>query len=346
MKRENYIQFSLTDKQGRNLISIGLLLLLTNLVSAKVITDMTGRRVNVPDRIKKILPYDSKISILLFPVASDLMVAKALLPGSIQYKFIDAKYNTMPQVDPDNLEEVLVYAPEVIVAGVYSSNLNYQNFEKFQRRTGIPVILVNLSINKLDKTYLFLGKLLGKEQVCNERALFLKTVYSQSQNLIKQDTKHGKRIYYCLGNTGLLTDPAGSKHTEVLDYLKLDNVAKIPVPNGGHAKVNMEQVLTWNPEYVLAAGFKGNKNAFTVITSGGQWATVKAVQNNHVFKVPAQPFGWLDHPPSVNRIPGIIWLSEIFYDLPKEKATEQIKTFYSLFYGYKLSDAEFKTLFK
>ncbi len=313
---------------------------------SRTITDMAGRTVSVPDKIERILPYDSKTSILLYPVAFDLMAAKAKLPGTKKYSFIAEEYNAMPQVDINSTEEVLAAAPLVVIAGVYESDGRFESFAKLERLTGIPVVVVDLSVDKLDRTYRFLGNLLGRESKAAVLIQFLDIIYKQTGSLIAENQGGEKRVYYCLGSTGLMTDPAGSKHTEVLDYLQMDNAAKIPVPSGGHATVNIEQILEWNPDYILAAGFRAERNAYQAITSSQRWATVNAVKNQRVYKVPSRPYGWLDHPPSVNRISGVIWLSGIFYRLPADIVKKQITDFYRLFYHYHLSEREYKALFE
>ncbi len=37
------------------------------------------------------------------------------------------------------------------------------------------------------------------------------------------------------------------------------------------------------------------------------WQTVRAVRDGHVFFAPTQPFGWLEEPPSLNRVLGLAW---------------------------------------
>ncbi len=330
----------------RRLFLIAISILSFSQLWSKTITDMAGRSVTVPDNVTRILPYDIKMSVLLFPVAYDKMTAKALLPGSKSCQFIDNSYNEMPQVDVKNIEEVLLSNPQLIIAGAYIQKEGYERFEKLQERTRISVVVVDLSIDKLDQTYLFLGKLLGIETACSQCADFLKSVYTNSAALQSSNPLKNSSAYYTIGGSGLMTDPSGSQHTEVLDFMNITNVAKVPVPTGGHANVNMEQVLIWNPEYIFCAGFKGDKNAYNLLTHDSRWSSINAVKNSHIYKVPAKPFGWFDHPPAVNRIPGIIWLSEIFYGQSPEVTMSQIQTFYQLFYKYNLSNAEYHSLFE
>jgi hypothetical protein len=43
------------------------------------------------------------------------------------------------------------------------------------------------------------------------------------------------------------------------------------------------------------------------------WASVKAVRDGRVHLSPKMPFGWVDFPPSVNRLIGLWWLAKVLY---------------------------------
>jgi len=312
-------------------------------VQGKQLTDMAGRTVKVPDHIKKILAYDSKTSIMMFRCAGSKLVAKGMLPGKKTYSLISSDYTKIPDVDVKNLEEILAIAPEIIIIGVYLPE-NLDDYTSLQSKLNIPVVLIDLSIEKLDKTYTFLGKLLENDAECKKYSNYLSTIYTDIQSLMKAKPLSGITAYYCLGLDGLMTDPSGSKHTEVFDFLKIKNAAKVEIPSGGHAKVNMEQILVWNPDYIFAAEFKGETNPYKTILTSPTWAGLKAVKNKHVYKIPSQPLTWFDHPPSINRIPSLIWLCEIFYKQSPETTKAKIIEFYKLFYGYTLTDEEYKQL--
>ncbi|WP_303922295.1 ABC transporter substrate-binding protein [Draconibacterium sediminis] len=314
-------------------------------LQAKTITDMAGRKVEIPDKVERILPYDPKTSIFIFPVLEDKMVAASVLPGKKDYQFIAEPYKNMPEMDVKNIEAVLATAPQVILYGIYEKNDNTEPVLDLGRRLNIPVIMVNLSLDKLDDAYRFLGSVFSVDKKCIPLIAFIQKVYITADSLKKVNPAVSANVYYSIGPNGLMTDPAGSKHTEVLDYMKIPNVAKVDIPTGGHAKVNMEQVILWNPDYILTSNFKSNTCAYNTIVSDSKWSTIKAVQEKNIYKVPSQPMGWLDHPPSINRLPGMIWSSGIFYQYPEEKVKNDILKFYKLFYKYSLTDSEYKLLF-
>lgn len=268
-----------------------------------------------------------------------------MLPGQTEMKYISAQYINMPEVDMKSIEEILMLKPQLIIAGFYDID-NNSTVEKLGKRLSVPVIFINLSVDKLNLSYDFIGKLFEMEAKASIYSSYLKNFYDKIIELKNIGRKVSGSIYYTLGASGLQTDPSGSKHTEVFDFLDIPNAAKIEVPSGGHAQVNMEQVLMWNPDFIFTSAFRGKTNAYQTITTNNKWKSVNAVINNKVYKVPTEPFAWLDHPPSVNRILGIIWMCNIFYGLPDDETRNYIMAFYEMFYKYKLSTDEYESLFE
>ena len=63
------------------------------------------------------------------------------------------------------------------------------------------------------------------------------------------------------------------------------------------------------------------------------WQSVKAVQGKRVYLSPTAPFGWIDRPPSLNRIMGLKWLAAAFYPDRFPKGMREIaRDFYQRFY--------------
>jgi iron complex transport system substrate-binding protein len=101
--------------------------------------------------------------------------------------------------------------------------------------------------------------------------------------------------------------------------------------------VSIEQVLAWAPDTIIT----WDPNFFASYASDPAWGAVPAVQAKRVFLAPRLPFGWIDAPPSINRIIGLRWIAGLLYP---EKFTEDIRTsaraFVRLFYQIDLSDEQ------
>ena len=63
------------------------------------------------------------------------------------------------------------------------------------------------------------------------------------------------------------------------------------------------------------------------------------------FLAPSLPFGFIDAPPSLNRLIGLTWLLHTFYpEQAPGKLREQVRSFYHLFYQVDLTEPDLDTL--
>ena len=92
-------------------------------------------------------------------------------------------------------------------------------------------------------------------------------------------------VYYAEGTDALETDPAGSFHTQVFDFLGLKNVAEVAenTTNGfvGQSQVSLEQVIAWDPDYIIrnASGTGSSENVSVKdMLAADEWAGLRAVQ--------------------------------------------------------------------
>jgi iron complex transport system substrate-binding protein len=64
-----------------------------------------------------------------------------------------------------------------------------------------------------------------------------------------------------------------------------------------------------------------------------------------VHLAPRLPFGWVDFPPSVNRLIGLWWLAKILYpDLFPEDLRALTREFYDKFYHVQVTDPQIERL--
>jgi iron complex transport system substrate-binding protein len=71
------------------------------------------------------------------------------------------------------------------------------------------------------------------------------------------------------------------------------------------------------------------------------------VKRNAVYQVPWRPFGWIDRPPGLNRLIGLVWLANLLYpDVFPYDMTAVAKEFFLKFYHYELSEEEAREILK
>jgi len=312
---------------------------------ARQITDMAGRKVTIPDKINSVLPYDNKTNVMLFSVAADLMTAKARSMESPYLKYISNDFLKLKEVDSKNAEEVLKLHPDIIVVVSFTNDRgSLSRYTEFSKQVNIPLVIVDIELMNLDKSYEFLGELLGRQEQVKPYVRFIQQVYANVK--ANKESKTLKiNAYLANDNNGQRTAPAGSSHAQLFDELGINNVAKTSLDANGFAIVSMEQVLAWSPDYIFCMG-KGENSPYRTILKSSLWRSLPATKNNHVYYVPSEPYLWFDMPPSINRILGLIWFNQLFYNQSLSATQETITEFYRLFYKYNLTEKEYQGLFK
>jgi iron complex transport system substrate-binding protein len=320
----------------------------------KTITDMGGRTVTVPSKIERVLSSGPPGGIILYTLCPDKMVGWNTELREGEKRFIKEKYQKLPVVggwyakNTGNVEEILKVKPEVVICMGYMDENSAKQADTIQEQLGIPVVLADWSLTKMDKTYEFLGDLLGEKEAAKKMAKYCKDTVSDIQEKSKK-IEEGKRVsvYYAEGAKGLQTDPKGSQHTEVLDLVGGVNIANVELKGGmGMSEVSLEQVLAWDPDVIITWN-QEQSGYYPQLLEDPKWKELKAVKEGKVYEIPCAPFSWFDRPPSVNRILGLKWLGNALYpDIYNYDLTKEIKEFYSLFYHSDISDQDAKDLLK
>mgnify|MGYP000879199451 CR=1 FL=1 len=323
----------------------------------RVIVDHVGRNVTVPGEINKVFSVSPVGMILMYTLAPEKLVAWNFTIAPEYKKFILPQCRDLPDLGgwyankTCNTEELLKMNPDIIISIGAIDQTSISLADRIQEQMGIPVVVVNSELNKLDQAYEFMGDLLGVKDRAGELAAYCRETVDDVAGKAKLIPEEKRlRVYYAEGNQGLETDPMASQHTEVLDFVGGINVADVPMKGGmGMASVSMEQVLAWNPDVIITAtmGPMGGKEGmvYNNITTDPKWATIKAVSNQRIYDIPDKPFNWFDRPPSVNRIIGVKWLANLLYpDIYRYDLKAEVKDYFSKFYHYNLSDQEIEDL--
>lgn len=317
----------------------------------RVVTDMAGRRLQVPVRIHKVLGMSPMGTILIYTLDPSLLLGwnNQLDPG--ERALILEPYRNLPVLggwfgknNTGNLEKIMQAHPDVLIS--MGDPQGMAQAERVQQQTHIPVIILDGRLDHLADTYKKAGELFGS----SARAALLgaecrRTVDEIRRRVSTIPPEKRRRYYYAEGPKGQETEPGGSMHSESMNFAGGVNVAAgVEDQKGyGHSPVSMEQVLSWNPEVIIAGYdhsiFPGE--FYRNIWTDYRWKNVAAVRNHQVYETPQYPFCWIDRPPSVNRIIGIKWLANLFYpELFRYDMRSETRHFYETFYHLKISEKQ------
>ena len=303
------------------------------------VTDMAGRTMEVPLEIKRVY-VDRPGSLLLYAVAPRLMVARTLGLSDSSRPFLDSDYLALPYTD-GSTEEILKLAPDVIISCFDINKRTTDQADRLADQTGIPVFQVEIDMNSYPETFKALGDLLGRREQTSRMEAFVHAYLDTIAMRAKRVPAEKKiKVYYAEGDCGLTTDPSGSKHSQVIDFVGAENVARIDIfPGAGMSPVSMEQILKWDPEVILC--WTGMKGTYRYILSDEIWETTRAVKNKAVYQIPYLPFGWFDRPPGTNRIIGTIWTARLLYpDIFPYDMQKITREYFRIFYHHELTEKE------
>ncbi len=310
---------------------------------AAAVTDATGRAIAVPRTVARVFPAGPPAAILLYTVAPDLLLgwARANRPDECAFLLPDiCKRPTVGRLtgrgNTANLESVLALKPDLIV-DVGSTSATFVSLaERVQEQTGIPYALLDGRFAATVSTLRKVGELIHRPAAADALAAYAQqtiTTIKARVDAIAQAQR--PRVYYARGPRGLETGLGGSINVETIEFLGARNVAG--ERKGGLAIVSIEQVLVWNPDIIVTI----DRDFAANVRNDPQWAAVKAVRAGRVYLSPTLPFGWVDFPPSVNRLIGLWWLAEILYPAHfPEDLRALARDFYTRFYHVTPSDAD------
>ena len=309
---------------------------------AAAISDAAGRAVPIPAKVTRVFPAGPPAAILLYTLAPELLIGwpRANRPEECAYML--PEICTRPEVgritgrgNTANLETVLALKPDLIL-DVGSTSATFVSLaDRVQEQTGIPYALLDGRFAGIAKTYRSLGELIGRPEDAEKLARYaedtLKTILGRVEPIAMSARP---KVYYARGPRGLSTGLGGSINVETIEMLGRNVAGET---QGGLANVSIEQILLWNPDVIVTI----DQEFAASVRSDPSWASVKAVRDNRVHLSPKMPFGWVDFPPSVNRLIGLWWLAKILYP---ERFPEDLRTltqdFYTRFYHVTPSAAQ------
>ncbi|HZM43368.1 MAG TPA: iron ABC transporter substrate-binding protein, partial [Burkholderiales bacterium] len=112
---------------------------------------------------------------------------------------------------------------------------------------------------------------------------------------------------------------------------------------GGLVQVSIEQVLRWNPEVVITI----DPNFYAAARGHAVWGSVPAVKAGRIYLSPSLPYGWIDFPPSINRLIGLRWLARILYPQAfPEDLRPIVRDFYTRCYHQTPTEAQLDQLLR
>jgi iron complex transport system substrate-binding protein len=166
-----------------------------------------------------------------------------------------------------------------------------------QQRTGIPTLLLDGSLAKIPEVVRLLGQILHRPERAEMVARFAEALLA-----LPLPDAH-PTVLYARGPDGLTVAAPGTDVTAVFTRLGWRTLA--PDAPGTFRTASIDAIRALDPDMLVFA----DPAMAETLKQSPAWQSVRAVRQGHAFVSPSYPFGWVEEPPSINRLIGVAWLS-------------------------------------
>ena len=323
-------------------------LVLSASVEARSIADSAGRVVELTDTVTRVFASGPPASILIYALKPSALLGWPRELRGYEKPYIAKAWRELPETGrltgrggEANIERVLALKPDLIVdfGSVRDTYIDLAN--RVQEQTGIPYLLVDGRFAETASSIRLVGRALGVEARAEALARDAEAIFAAldaALGAVPPDAR--PRVYLARGPDGLETGLKGSINTEIIERAGGRNVAEAP-GRRGLVQASPEQVIVADPDTIVT----WDRIFYARVWRDPLWRGIAAVRRGRVYLSPTAPFGWIDRPPSVNRLIGLKWLAGLFYperwrgDLRRDTAA-----FYRLWYHVELGENELDRL--
>ena len=321
--------------------------MLAGTADARDVIDSAGRKVEVPDRIERVIAAGPPASVLVTMLAPEKLIGWNRKPPPEELPYLPAVTRKLPEIGrltgrggTMNLEVVIAAKPDLIVDFGSVSDTFVSLADRVQAQTSIPYLLIDGHFPKAVAAVRLMGGILGVGPRAEALAERMEGVLSDIDRVTASIPAAARpRVYLARGTNGLESGNRGSINTEIIERVGGVNVVDSGAP--GLVMVSLEQVLAWNPDTIVTV----DPAVAAHIRSDSAWAPIDAVRRGRIFVSPKLPYGWIDAPPSLNRWIGLQWLARLLFagKFPGD-IRDVTRDFYRQFYQVDVSEAELDTL--
>ena len=199
---------------------------------------------------------------------------------------------------------------------------------------GVPALVVNPEDQDLLNEAV---TLIGEATNTSDRAAALLDFAAGQEERLAQALEGAETpSVYLAGNSDFLSTAGDAMYQADMIRMAGGVNAAAGITDTYWATVSYEQVLAWDPDYIVLA----SDASYTVddVLNDPSLAGCKAVENGSVVQIPGDAEAWDSPVPS--GILGSVWLASVLHpeECPAEEAQAVINEFYETFYGFTYSE--------
>ena len=305
---------------------------------AKIITDVDGNKIDIPDRVERVadLWHANNQIVLLLGGADKLVATTTSIAANPWYAEVYPNIKNVPVLtngETIQVEELLSQKPEAVLlskksmltevnqAGLKGVRVSFQDFDGLKKTVRITAEVLGDKAPAVAESYI-------KELEDNIQFV---------ESRIK-DVKEAQRptVLHITKGTDLLMIDGGK--SMIGEWIKMAGGKSVLPDEANMVTVTMESIVEANPD-VIIIGSSGNKSQVAIekIKADPSWQSISAVKNNRIYANPTGTFPWDRY--SAEEALQILWAAQLFHPERFADVDMIAKTqdFYQKYYNYNLS---------
>jgi len=294
------------------------------------VTDQAGRTVVIEEEPQTLVSgYYISTSALIALELDDRMVGiEAKADKRSIYQLASPELISLPSVGSAkefDLEGCAALNPDLVILP-----MKLKDAAATLEGLGIDVLLVNPENQALlEEMITLIATAANKGSRANE---LLDFIAACEADLEKQIAGTEAPSVYLAGNSDFLSTAGNAMYQSDMIRLAGGVNAAAEISDTYWVNISYEQLLTWNPDYIILAS-DASYTAADVLADPNL-ADCKAVAAGNVYQMPGDAEAWDSPVPS--GILGSVWLANILHpeQVTEEYAASQYHTFYDTFYGF------------
>ncbi len=255
--------------------------------------------------VRDVLAAGQPAALLIWALARDRLLGWPRKPTAEALRALAPEAAALPQLGalttggaPSSLETLAALHPRLILDYGDVGDEHQALADRLKGRLGVDWRLIDGALTRTPQAIREAGRLLG----VNARA---ESLAGRAAAVLADwgARREARSFYYARGGDGLETAFHGALATEVLEGAGWNNVA---VGGRDIGRVSREQVAAWNPHTLVTL----DARFADAIRHDPLWRERPDGSTRPLLLIPDSPFGWIDRPPSVNRLLGCAWLAD------------------------------------
>ena len=309
--------------------------------------DQRGKKLTLDGPAKRIvtLPMPAASIMIAVDRAAEHLVgihdaswaaAKQSILGTMFPEVLKVQHDVGTQDFAPNVEGILALKPDIVVQWASQGEEIITPLEN----ADLTVLGVNYgTIKDVGEWFRMFSTVLGKPERGRAMSSRLDAGRAAIEAVAARQSARAPRVLYFLRfSEGMEVQGAGTFNEE---YIRLVGAENVSSDVKGLAKVDLEQVLDWDPEVIVLGNFDAAMPGD--IYGDRRWRDVAAVKDKRVYRAPLGGYRW--DPPSHESPLMWTWLSQIaFPDGTDGGLRDKIVDDYKYFYGHTPTQSEIDTM--